>query len=67
MSDTKTVTVSFPWLGLFAIVLTVLKLLGYIDLSWWWVLAPFWAPWVVIGVLFGMFIVAAVIVKALDV
>jgi len=26
----------------FFIVLLVLKLTGYIDLSWWWVTAPLW-------------------------
>ena len=30
--------------GLLAILLIGLKLMGYIDWSWWWVLAPVWAP-----------------------
>ncbi len=28
--------------GLLTIVFITLKLLGYIDWSWWWVLAPMW-------------------------
>lgn len=30
--------------GLLAITFIVLKLLHYIDWSWWWVLAPIWWP-----------------------
>jgi hypothetical protein len=26
------------------VVFVVLKLTGNVDWSWWWVLAPFWAP-----------------------
>ena len=34
------------------LVFLVLKLLGYIDWSWWWVTAPLWVPFVfVLGVL----------------
>ena len=29
--------------GLLGIAFVVLKLIGYIDWSWWWVTAPFWA------------------------
>lgn len=32
------------FLGLLAIVLITLKLLGKIDWSWWWVLVPIWGP-----------------------
>lgn len=28
--------------GIFGVVLVVLKLLGKIDWSWWWVTLPFW-------------------------
>lgn len=30
--------------GLLTIVFVVLKLVGVIDWSWWWVLAPVWIP-----------------------
>lgn len=29
-------------IGLLGVVFITLKLTGYIDWSWWWVLAPFW-------------------------
>lgn len=43
-------------LGLLGVVFVTLKLLGYIDWSWWWVTAPFWggfALFIAIVVLFG--------------
>lgn len=30
--------------GILGVVFIVLKLTGNIAWSWWWVLAPFWAP-----------------------
>ncbi len=35
--------------GLLFLVLLTLKLLHQIDWSWWWVFAPFWAPFAVLG------------------
>ncbi len=34
--------------GLLGIAFIVLKLTGYINWSWWWVLAPFWMPFVIL-------------------
>jgi len=44
--------------GLLAIVFIVLRLTGYIEWSWWWVLAPLWIPTVIILVVLA--IIAAV-------
>ena len=30
-----------------------LKLTGYIDWSWWWVVSPIWMPFVIAFVLMG--------------
>jgi hypothetical protein len=35
-------------MALLAAVLVVLKLLGKIHISWLWVLAPIWIPWVLL-------------------
>lgn len=32
------------FLGALTLLFIVLKLTGYIDWSWWWVLSPFWIP-----------------------
>jgi len=43
--------------GLLAIVFIVLKLLGVINWSWWWVLAPIWIPLVIVLlILIGTFV-----------
>ena len=45
-------------LGLLGVAFVVLKLVGVIDWSWWWVTAPLWIPTVVV---IAMLIVFAVI------
>lgn len=44
--------------GLLAIVFIILKLVGVIDWSWWWVLAPIWIP----ALLVLAFVVAALVI-----
>lgn len=42
---------SLKGLGLcdvFAVVFVVLKLIGVIDWSWWWVFAPIWIPAIIV-------------------
>ncbi len=42
---------SLKGLGLcdvFAVVFVVLKLIGVIDWSWWWVFAPIWIPVIIV-------------------
>ena len=41
------------------IVFIVLKLIGVISWSWWWVLAPFWIPFVLV-------ILCAIIIAIFD-
>lgn len=38
--------------GLLTIVFIVLKLIGVISWSWWWVLAPIWMPTVLVVFIF---------------
>lgn len=42
--------------GLLAVALIVLKLAHIIEWSWWWVLAPLWAPFVLVIVLIVGFV-----------
>lgn len=56
MSEVKTSpsSSSIGFFGLLGLVFITLKLTGYIDWSWWLVLAPIWAPPVfVFGTLFA--------------
>ncbi len=54
--QTNTQSGGIGFLGLLTIVFIVLKLTGFIAWSWWWVLAPFWAP-----VLLAIFIILGVV------
>lgn len=38
-------------LTLLCLILIALKLSGHIAWSWWWVMSPMWAPFLVVGVL----------------
>ena len=43
------------------IIFIVLKLIGTIDWSWWWVLSPFWIPASIIGSIFlGIILLTAI-------
>lgn len=47
MSNTsvaKTSSSGISFGGMLAILFIGLKLTGYIDWSWWWVLSPLWLP-----------------------
>ncbi len=48
--------------GVLTIVFIVLKLLGYISWSWWWVLSPLWiaAILLVTVILFVVFMIALI-------
>lgn len=37
------------------LIFLVLKLTGYIDWSWWWIMAPIWIP---VAILIGIILVA---------
>lgn len=51
MKTTETPRASFPILGILGLIFITLKLTGHITWSWWWVLAPFWAPFAVVVVI----------------
>lgn len=45
------------FVGLLTILFIALKLTGYIDWSWWWVLSPLWIAAIMgLGVIAGAFI-----------
>lgn len=45
---TKTSSSSNIFLSLLTVLFVGLKLTGYINWSWWWVLSPIWIPLVVV-------------------
>jgi hypothetical protein len=59
MSESKSVTVNFPFLGILTLIFITLKLTGHIAWSWWWVLSPLWIPVgivLLIAIIFGIFV-----------
>ena len=62
MSDNKTVVVSgFPLASILALIFITLKLVGTITWSWWWVLSPIWIPIAIVGTLFLIAVVFALL------
>lgn len=45
---TQTNTSGGVFLPLLAVLFIGLKLTGYIDWSWWWVLTPIWLPFLIV-------------------
>jgi len=56
---------SVGFFGLMTIVLTALKLMGYIDISWLWVVACFFVPWILVGVIGLSFLLFALVIGIL--
>lgn len=65
MSDIKVSShLAIGFFGLLTIVLGVLKALGYITWSWWWVFSPLWISALVgIGVIVLCLVLAFFLVK----
>lgn len=61
MSKNKT-TESFFLSGLL-IAFIVLKILGYINWSWWWIAVPIWGPVVIAGIGFCFYLLYCFIFK----
>lgn len=55
MSDTNVRSGGIGFCGLLTICFIVLRLTGFIDWDWWWVLAPLWVPSVV-AILLALFV-----------
>ncbi len=60
-NNSTTQTGGIGFFGLLAIVFITLKLMGYITWSWWWVLAPLWAPLAVVLVIFLLIVLIAAV------
>lgn len=62
MSDNNTVVVGgFPFVSILALIFITLKLVGTITWSWWWVLSPIWIPIAIVGTIFLIAVVFALL------
>ena len=48
--------------GLVTLLLVVLKLTNNIDISWWWVFAPYWLPFALLMGFIGVFLIGSLII-----
>lgn len=69
ITNNNTTTASFPILGVLGIAFIVMKLGGWgavATWSWWWVLAPFWIPFLVLIVIIVIALIVLGIAHLLD-
>lgn len=52
-SSSSSSSAGIGFLGLLTVAFVVLKLTNFIDWSWWLVLAPLWAPWLLVLLFLG--------------
>ena len=62
-SSSTTTSSGIGFTGVLTIVFIVLKLLGKLDWSWWWVLSPLWISVVILLAIIAGIFVAAFIAK----
>lgn len=55
-----------PGTYLLTITFVVLKALGHLDWSWWWVFAPLWIPWALILLILVVIGIVYLLVLLLD-
>ena len=60
-SENKAASGGIGFTSLLLLAFIILKLTGYINWSWFWVLAPLWIPFVIAAVIIsiGLIVVAA--------
>ena len=52
MSKNSDTSSGISFLDLLTLVFIALKLTGYIDWSWWWVLSPIWIPLIILLIVY---------------
>ena len=60
MSSNSSGTGGVGFFGLLTIAFIVLKLIGAIEWSWWWVLSPLWIPVTAVIVTYLLIVIIAI-------
>lgn len=63
MSDNKTVSGGMGFAGWLTILFIALRLTGYINWSWWWVLSPIWISFSIVGIIILVILIVALAAK----
>lgn len=61
MTKTKNISSGIGFTGLLTVMFILLKLIGEITWSWWWVLSPTLIPWGIVLFVFFVIIIVTVI------
>jgi len=61
MSNSTSSSSGIGFTGLLTVAFIVLKLMGKIDWSWWWVLSPLWIGFAFVLVVVGIVFIVAVL------
>jgi len=62
MSESKSSSSGIGFTGLLTIVFIVLKLIGKITWSWWWVLSPLWISTALVIVIFLVVLIVTLVI-----
>lgn len=63
MADNNSSSGGIGVLGLLGVAFVVLKLIGCIDWSWWWVTLPFWGGLVIVLIILVVWVIYQVCKK----
>jgi hypothetical protein len=58
MSDTSSSSSGLGFAGALTILFIALKLTGYVDWTWWWVLSPIWISTIAVVLVLGIILIA---------
>ena len=61
MDNSNATSAGFPILGVLGLIFITLKLTGTIAWSWWWVLAPFWLPFLIGAIILAVWFIAMLV------
>lgn len=64
-NHTTSVNTTGPY-TLLTVTLVILKALGYIQWSWWWVFAPIWMPMVLVLVIALLIFISKIVAHVID-
>lgn len=60
----QNVSVTFPFLPILTLIFITLKLTGYINWTWFWVLSPIWIP---IAIALAIFVIVFIVHILVDI
>ena len=60
------IDIKLSWLAALSAFMAFLKLIGVLNISWWWVLAPLWVPAAAVALIIIVVVVYVVICDLIE-